>query len=289
MSTDDSPRIADAPHVQDQLGHADNPIGGKAPHSAGVESRLAAQITELRLEVAAKQLMLDACNAEIHDLRRQISASGRQYAESLRMQAAPNAGGDNVAAAGPRRVHGAGDQSRDFAIAMQQKNAEIDRLRAQIDEARSLLLNRNEQLVLVKSEMDQLHDRVNDLESEARHQEQMTAGDSEQIRTELQAQIAFLQAELSQSAWALEDREATIGRLRLKLNSDIRSLDTKIREGELLAPDASESATAEDGGSTSKRCRHCREDLPARLNQSAGGSAWNKRRWRTSPVRKSRL
>jgi chromosome segregation ATPase len=109
---------------------------------------------------------------------------------------------------------------------------EIQRLIHESQEKNRIIEDRNDEVVRVKSELDQLHDRVNQLQSMRRHAEQTVGGEAERMRTEFQAQLALLQAELSQKQWALEELQgASHGleqRLRQELDSVRRDLATRM-------------------------------------------------------------
>ena len=87
---------------------------------------------------------------------------------------------------------------------------EIDRLIGEAQERNLILQNRNDELVRVKGELDSLSERFTQLEAHAIQAESSASGDAERMRMEYQAQLALLQAELSQTEWAVEERQAII-------------------------------------------------------------------------------
>jgi chromosome segregation ATPase len=111
---------------------------------------------------------------------------------------------------------------------------ELQRLRIEAQEKHALLEDRNEEVLLAKSEMDLLRQRFSQLETEARQNEEVTRGENERMRAEFQAQLAFLQAELSQKEWALDERQATVNGLAQNLSAQIQDLQTQLAEKEAL-------------------------------------------------------
>ncbi|HSQ20504.1 MAG TPA: hypothetical protein VLR92_09025, partial [Blastocatellia bacterium] len=77
-------------------------------------------------------------------------------------------------------------------------HGEIQRLRKEVQEKHALLENRNEEVLLAKSELDLLRQRLTQVETEAQRNEEIGASENDKMRGEFQAQLAFLQAELSQ-------------------------------------------------------------------------------------------
>ena len=110
----------------------------------------------------------------------------------------------------------------------------VHRLSAEVQEKHALLENRNEELLLVKAEMDLLQERVTELEAEAGRNDQTALSERERMRTEFQAQIALLQAELSQKQWALDERQATVYGVEHNLSAQIQDLQAELAQKEVL-------------------------------------------------------
>ncbi|HEX9145388.1 MAG TPA: hypothetical protein VGA09_14015, partial [Candidatus Binatia bacterium] len=104
----------------------------------------------------------------------------------------------------------------------------------EVQEKHALLENRNEELLLVKAEMDLLQERVTQLEAEAGQNDQTALSERERMRTEFQAQIALLQAELSQKQWALDERQATVYGVEHNLSAQIQDLQAELAQKEVL-------------------------------------------------------
>ena len=76
--------------------------------------------------------------------------------------------------------------------------AEIERLMRDAEEKSLILQNRNDELVRAKSDRDALQERYAELASSTTRNENAANDDIERMRTEFQAQLALLQAEVSQ-------------------------------------------------------------------------------------------
>lgn len=110
---------------------------------------------------------------------------------------------------------------------------EIDRLLHEAQEKNRILQDRNDELVQVKAEMDRLQERLNQVESSTSRAQSAIAGDVERMQTEFQAQLALLQAELSQKEWALEDKQAAARGLEQKYREEIESLRRQLAQREI--------------------------------------------------------
>ena len=82
----------------------------------------------------------------------------------------------------------------------------------------------------VKADMDMFRDRVSELESSARRAKESAETESAKMRTEYQAQLAFLQAELSQKEWALEEGQAALKALEQGFRTKILDLEMELTQ-----------------------------------------------------------
>jgi chromosome segregation ATPase len=123
-------------------------------------------------------------------------------------------------------------QQRGSAVSQLEEKlqTEIQRLTSEAQEKHLILQSRNDELVAVKSEMDRLNDRLAELEGLARQKEDEATSDNDGMRRDFQAQLALLQAELSQKEWALEERQAMVSRLEQNLNAQIQELRRELAE-----------------------------------------------------------
>ena len=130
---------------------------------------------------------------------------------------------------------------------------EIDRLVGEAQERNRILQNRNDELVRVKGELDSLSERFTQLESNAIQAESSASGDAERMRTEYQAQLALLQAELSQKEWALEERQAIIAGIEQEHRHQINALRQQLAVRQYTAAPANGAFVMGDADSTEAR------------------------------------
>jgi chromosome segregation ATPase len=151
---------------------------------------------------------------------------------------------------------------------------EIARLRQEAQEKNQILQNRNDELVRVKIQLDQLHERLAQLESSSQEKTSSTV-EAERVRTEFQAQLVLLQAELSQKQWALEERQAKARIIEQSLRQELDSL-----RRQLAAKEAAEQAGRDflHGG---PGANHDRDEVFALngTNDAATGAFASQRRW----------
>ena len=157
---------------------------------------------------------------------------------------------------------------------------ELDRLVREAEERNQILQNRNDELVRVKAEMDSLHERFTQLESSTSRAKSALAGETERMRTELQAQLALLQAELSQKEWALEERDATARGLEQTYHEEIESLRKRLAEQEAgHKPDGNDYVLGEPRLTQAEEERFHVTDSTQSSDQHSRQAAQN-RRWR---------
>jgi chromosome segregation ATPase len=167
---------------------------------------------------------------------------------------------------------------------------EIERLLHEAGEKNQILQDRNDELVRVKGELDRLQERLNQLESATNRTQSALAGDAERMHTEFQAQLALLQAELSQKEWALEDKQAAARGLEQKYRQEIEALRRQLAKHDIaISPDGGEfvAGEARPNQAQQERLEIVKDAEPhageVSLNQNRrrwhSGFGW-KRRWR---------
>jgi myosin heavy subunit len=163
------------------------------------ELRHAAELMGLQRRLAEMQLLNETRNLQIADLKAENARLSQQIASTS---------------------SGAGCGQAD----------EIKTLRQDLEEKHLLLASRNEELMRVKAEMDVLQDRVSELESSAKRIEESAETEGAKMRAEFQAQLAFLQAELSQKEWALEERQGALKALEKRFRAKIDELEIELAQ-----------------------------------------------------------
>jgi chromosome segregation ATPase len=105
---------------------------------------------------------------------------------------------------------------------------EIMTLRHDAEEKNLLLASRNEELMRVKAEMDLLQGELSELKSSIKRIQESAKTECAEMRSEFQAQVAFLQAELSQRDWTLQEREAAQKVIEQGLRAKIGQLEVQL-------------------------------------------------------------
>jgi len=241
-----------------------------------------AQIAHLQsrveeLQTALQQAELGA-TSETEHLRQEYQARIDALSRELAEDAAQHAGRAGNAA--------------DIEHALR---SDIDRLIGEAQERNQILQNRNDELVRVKGELDQLSERFTQIESNAIQAESNASGDAERMRTEYQAQLALLQAELSQKEWAVEERQAIIAGIEQEHRLQIEALRQQLAETERTAAPADDAFVMGDPSLTEaqRETLHKLEDIAKAIRPGDGaalavssGRRWQtgfgwKRRWRS--------
>lgn len=165
----------------------------------------------------------------------------------------------------------------------QRRREELTRLRREAQEKNQILQDRNDELVRVKAQLDQVQERLAQLDLPA-SQEAAGDSDADRMRTEFQAQLALLQAELSQKEWALEEHQARAHALEQQLRREIEILRRRIHDQSSERGRALGGESGDPGGEESIATNGdpCNDEGSILF---AGHRRWNtgfgrKRRWR---------
>ncbi len=274
------------------------------------EERLETKIAELQMQLAEKQLLAECRGAEIADLK---AAADRLSEESARQQASAGEANaeqiENLEESGaaqqrdartafhgiPREEHtamktedheapkSAGEVAEQAAQSGSAPvlSDEIARLRQEAQERNQILQDRNDELVRVKAQLDQLHERLAQLEAPPPSREENSVeAEAERMRTEFQAQLALLQAELSQKEWATEELQAKARGLEQSLRQEIDALRRALGSKETSEPRAAREFVFD-----APRSNHREDDVFA-FDGGEGavpppGSFASQRRWHT--------
>src|SRR6266404_4173059 len=161
---------------------------------------------------------------------------------------------------------------------------EIGRLIREAQERHQILQDRNEELVRVKAEMDTFQEQCHNLESTASQNEASLGAEMEKMRTEFQAQLALLQAELSQREWALEEQRAAKGTIELQFRQNLETLTQQLAETEARAKENQDKFVMGDAQLTNEQQERYKKykdimDAVAAGNDASFPASEN-RRWR---------
>ena len=175
-------------------------------------------------------------------------------------------------------------QQRDAGPAKSEQalQAQIATLLSDLREKHILLNSRNEELVQVKAELDRVKEHAYDLEGANRRCQEAATADNEKMRNEFQAQLAFLQAELSQKQWSLDDRQALVSGLEQRLRAQIDQLENRLEQPQ-SRPAKGEFILGEPKLPEEPSERDWRIKEPVAMTSQAGGETASSHtgRWRT--------
>jgi chromosome segregation ATPase len=216
-------------------------------HGGAREAELchAAELMELRLRFAETQLLSETRNLQIADLKAENARLSQQIAQRESIE---QSGFDSELGRGSELSRSTSGQQggrtemelgntgaaqileRQETKSRHEPQGEIKALRQDLEEKHFLLASRNEELMRVKAEMDVLRDRISELESSSERFKESAETESEKMRTEFQAQLAFLQAELSQKEWAVEEGQAALKTVEQGFRTKVLELEIELKQ-----------------------------------------------------------
>jgi len=267
---------------QSQIGQSDNAaLGTDLSAAQARQQNSEAKLDHVGLQLAEAQLIAKSRAAEIVDLKEQLAALNQQRVQSL-----------SVNAPLEKQRHAlARDDDFSRREMEQSLRREIERLVHEAEEKNQILRNRNDELVTVKATVDALQERLSATETTTAGKESAAEVELERMRSEFQAQLALLQAELSQKDWALQEREAMSQSLEQNYRHEIDSLRQRLDEEKSRNVSAREEFTmgempldpAPDVPLKSQVHEHS-VDSPAQGRRWHTDFAW-KRRWKASETK----
>ncbi|MGZ8487843.1 MAG: hypothetical protein ACXWW4_04840 [Candidatus Binatia bacterium] len=191
---------------------------------------------EHRREVDRAQAQLTLLHSRIEELQstlQQTEVGANSRTEQLRQEYAARV--DTLKRELVERSAELQDRAGANSDSEQALRSEIDRLIGEAQERNHILQSRNDELVRVKNDLDSLAERFSQLESHAVHAQSNASGEAESMRSGFQAQLALLQAELSQKEWALEERQAIIAGIEQEHRQQLDALRQQLAEEEQSA------------------------------------------------------
>ena len=274
-------RQAGGDHQRETVKRDNGTLGPALSAAQGLQQNAEAKLDQLGLQLAEAQLIAKSRAAEIDDLKEQLAALNQQRVQPLSV---------NVPLEKQRHALARDD---DFSRREMEQSLrrEIERLVHEAEEKNQILQNRNDELVTVKATVDALQERLSAAETTTAGKEAAAEVELEQMRSEFQAQLALLQAELSQKDWALQEREAMSQSLEQNYRHEIDSLRQRLDEEKSRNVSAREEFTmgempldpAPDVPLKSQVHEHP-VDSPAQGRRWHTDFAW-KRRWKASETK----
>jgi chromosome segregation ATPase len=192
---------------------------------------------DLRHRLAEMQLLSETRAVQIEDLKAETVRLSLEINRREPVKLGTGSGGDHDFGHGREPEAASGEISA--ALDTNSHNSEkaetpawdeIMTLRHDAEEKNLLLASRNEELVRVKAEMDLLQSELSELKSSNKRIQESAKTECAEMRSEFQAQVAFLQAELSQRDWTLQEREAAQKVLEQGLRAKIGQLETQLEQ-----------------------------------------------------------
>ena len=188
----------------------------------------------LRHRLAEMQLLSETRAVQIEDLRAETVRLSLEINRRELVKLGTESGGDHDFGHGREAEAASGEISAALdANSHKSEKAEtpawdeIMTLRHDAEEKNLLLASRNEELMRVKAEMDLLQGELSELKSSNKSIHESAKTECAEMRSEFQAQVAFLQAELSQRDWTLQEREAAQKVLEQGLRAKIGQLEAQ--------------------------------------------------------------
>ena len=274
-------RQAGGDHQRETVKRDNGTLGPALSAAQARQQNAEAKLDQLGLPLAEAQLIAKSRAAEIDDLKEQLAALNQQRVQPLSV---------NVPLEKQRHALTRDD---DFSRREMEQSLrrEIERLVHEAEEKNQILQNRNDELVTVKATVDALQERLSAAETTTAGKEAAAEVELERMRSEFQAQLALLQAELSQKDWALQEREAMSQSLEQNYRHEIDSLRRRLDEEKSRNVSATEEFTmgempldpAPDVPLKSQVHEHP-VDSPAQGRRWHTDFAW-KRRWKASETK----
>ena len=192
---------------------------------------------DLRHRLAEMQLLSETRAVQIEDLKAETVRLSLEINRREPVKLGTEADGDHYLGHGREAEAASGEISAALDTNSHKSEKaetpgwdEIMTLRHDAEEKNLLLASRNEELMRVKAEMDLLHGELSELKSSNKRIQESAKTECAEMRSEFQAQVAFLQAELSQRDWTLQEREAAQKVLEQGLRAKIGQLEVQLEQ-----------------------------------------------------------
>jgi len=232
-----------------------------------LQQNTAAKLDQVRAQLAEAQLIAESRAAEIDDLKAELAALNQRRAQPL-----------SVNAPLEKQRHALAQDHAFSSREMEQSlREEIERLVYEAEVKSRILQSRNDELVTVKATMDALQERLSAAETTSAGEESAAQAELERMRSEFQAQLALLQADLSQKDWALQEREAMSQSLEQNYRHELDALRRQLEEEKSRNVSATEEFTIGEMQLDSAPDLH----RNLQVQEHHAGSPAQRRRWHT--------
>jgi chromosome segregation ATPase len=194
-------------------------------------------VMDLQHRLAEMQLVSESRAVQIEDLKSEIVRLSQEISRREPVKLGTGSCGNHDFGHGREPEAGFGEisaaldtNSHNSEKAETQARHEIMTLRQDAEERHLILASRNEELMHVKAEMDLLQRQISELKSSSQRIQESAETECAKMGNEFQAQVAFLQAELSQKDWTLQEREAAQKVLEQGLRAKIGQLEVQLKQ-----------------------------------------------------------
>jgi chromosome segregation ATPase len=303
LQTQISGLLAQVSHLERANGQA---LEQQRVAASGLEQSLRNQVTELQTQLAEKLAALESRNDEIQALEskitglveradqaevtlKQAEATAMTEVEQMRRQAEAELAAQRAEA--DQRVEALQKREAALDAAEKHRQQEINMMRAEVAEKHSLLENRNNELLRVKTEMDTLQERIAYLNSVAKQVELESFKEAEPAGKQSTIELDRLRNEEGQKERILQERQAAVNDLDEGFQAQIDSLRSELAEKQALLENPSQGFLLGDPTLTESqkekltRLEQLVETIKADNEQTLSP---NNRRWRFSLGRKRR-
>jgi chromosome segregation ATPase len=213
------------------------------------EQSFRVQVNKLEAQLAEKLRLLETRNKEVHDLESKLkelverldqSAVALEQAREISAIEIEQMRQQSQAELAARQLEhdqkAEALQQRETALQSEEQKLqlEINRLRAEVAEKRSLLEDRNDELLRVRAEMDAFRERVADLESAVKQAESQSLNGPDRTDEYAKTALDRLWEELNQKERILEERQAAVNDLEQDFQAEIHELRSELAEKQAL-------------------------------------------------------
>ncbi|HXV82516.1 MAG TPA: hypothetical protein VEG60_21840, partial [Candidatus Binatia bacterium] len=211
--------------------------------------RLQAQLSDFQNQLTERQQQLEVKDKDLSQAAGQIGELEKRIVEleslSAEAQAVAGAAAERVRQESQAALEALQASLREKEQELQQHygvtaereanfNGQIEDLRKQLSHKQDLLDRRDQEYHTLVSETAALHERIAQLESAASEAEKLFAAEAERIRSDLQAELGALRAQLNGKDLELAASQLLVQESEKRLQAQIYDLQIQISEKQLL-------------------------------------------------------
>ncbi len=236
--------------------------------------QLAQRVSELQLDLVEKQLLAESRGGELDQLRTSVSQFNEQLSDNAVRQAQLD---DELNRLTSARDDDARQQTA-LAVQLDQARVANAAIRAELQETKNrgaeleaLLESQHSAMAVMETERARLRQDLDELDT--RHQQNLADGRQAltSLRSNLEAELSTLRAELQQKAWTLAQHQASVENLAQVHREQIRKLEARLHDQQ---PNTEASSQAvEQALSRANDLQRQVEELQTALHQAQAAGA----------------